>query len=46
MVLQGGLERRDCIVSQKQSMADEKCVLSKGPAVYWGGGRGQRADEL
>lgn len=45
-LLRGGLERRGCIVSQKQSVAAEKCVFWKGPAVCWGGGRGQRAGEL
>lgn len=46
-LLRGGLERRGCIVSRKQSVAAEKCVVFwKGPAVCWGGGRGQRAGEL
>lgn len=27
MLLQGGLERRGCVVGQKQSVAAEKCVL-------------------
>lgn len=43
MLLQGGLERRGCVVGQKQSVAAEKCVLWKGLAICWRGGRGQKA---
>lgn len=42
MLLQGGLERRGCVVGQKQSVAAEKCVLWKGLAICWRGGRGQK----
>lgn len=42
MLLQGGLEGWGCVVSQKQSVAAEKCVLCKGLAVRWHEGRGQK----